>query len=82
MFQPHEGELGIAPTVSAMQTFAYSGVPQCCVEGGIFWTLLGNVWTNAPVAHDKVTPVFLPISLSLWNPSIHQGISDISPYLL
>lgn len=59
MFQPHEGELGTAPTI------IYSGIPRCYVEGGIFWILLGDVWTNAPGAHDKVTQYssYIPKSL-------------------
>ena len=33
------------------------------------------------MAHAEVAPTFLPISLNLWNPALHQGISDISPLL-
>lgn len=34
-----------------------------------------------PVAHAEVAPTFLPKSLNLWNPTLHQGISDISSLL-
>lgn len=59
--QPRGGELGTAPTVSTVQTFAYPCPPQRHGEGGVLWTLSGDVGTNEPLAHDKVTLAFLPI---------------------
>lgn len=83
MLRPHEGELGIAPTVSTTETFPYLCVPQCHGAVGVFWTLLGDIGTSEPVGHDQVTPAHLSISLGLFNPSytLHQEISNISPLL-
>lgn len=78
MFQPHEGDLGTKPTIS---TILIPCIAQCHGEGRVLWALLAATKASVPVAHAEVAPTFLPKSLNLWNPTLHQEISDISSLL-